>query len=456
MHGLNKLMRLREIIMTTEHYLTEHEKMATTLVGHNIPWLNDLRNQALASFSDLGFPSTRHEAWKYTDTTAIQKQGFKTALKNSRENISIPFHNSLVIKSDTSPLFVFINGHFSPELSHHHGLPTQVIMKSLHSAIEEKTLNLANHLGRYKDQHADGFSALNLAFMQDGIYLELPPNTILDHPIQLLFIVTNPEKIAIYPRNLVLIGENSQVTICESYLSTDKSQYFTNAVTEIVIEKNAIVEHLHLQQESQQAFHISNLHVQQHENSQFTSHVYSFGGMLSRHEIKAQLSAEHAQCTLNGFYFANDRQHTDHHTQIDHLKPNTISNECYKGILNEHARGVFHGKIVVHPQAQKTNARQANNNLLLSENAEINTKPQLEIHADDVKCAHGATAGQLDEQALFYFQSRGIDRETARSLLLYAFANDLIKRVKSKPLQTRLQNILLRQLPAGHDIKEIL
>jgi Fe-S cluster assembly protein SufD len=265
-----------------------------------------------------------------------------------------------------------------------------------------------------------------------------------------------------HPRTLIVAGVNSQATIVESYVSLEDTEkpaaFFTNAVTEAVLAENAVIDHYKIQRESGKAFHIATFQVQQGRSSNFSSHSIALGGSLARNEVNAVLDAEGCECTLNGLYMAGGRQLMDNHTRIDHAKPHGTSHELYKGILDDTARGVFNGKICVHQDAQKTDAKQTNRTLLLSDDAVINTKPQLEIFADDVKCTHGASIGQLAEEAIFYLRSRGIDKEDARSLLTFAFANDIIGRIKIEPIRAQLEKILLagRRLPAGRELEEQL
>ena len=257
-----------------------------------------------------------------------------------------------------------------------------------------------------------------------------------------------------HPRNLVVMAEQSEATLIESYVGLDDADYFTNAVTEISLADNAILKHYKVQQESLNAYHIGSLNAWQGKNSQLESHSVSLGGALVRNDIHSQLDAEGANIVMNGLYMTSGRQHVDNHTRVDHLKPHTYSTENYRGVLNDRSRAVFNGKVVVHKQAQKIDAHQNNANLLLSDDAEIDTKPELEIYADDVKCSHGATVGQLDENMLFYLRSRAIDEETARSLLTYAFADEVISKIEFMPIRNRLEYLVVGQLPDAALIRE--
>jgi Fe-S cluster assembly protein SufD len=300
------------------------------------------------------------------------------------------------------------------------------------------------HLAQYASYRGHAFTALNTAFLEDGAFVSIARGKVVEEPIHLLFLsTTHGEGAVCHPRSLILAGEGSQATVIESYVGTGDDVYFTNAVTEIVAGPAAVVDHYKLQRESEEAFHVATLQVQQARNSTLSSHAVTLGGALVRNEVNAVLDDEGCTCTLNGLYLAAGRQHVDNHTVIDHARPRCTSHELYKGILDGQAHGVFNGKIYVRQDAQKTDAKQTNQTLLLSEDATINTKPQLEIYADDVKCTHGATVGQLDDEALFYLRTRGIDKEAARHLLTYAFANDVISRVKVAPVRAHLEEFFL-------------
>jgi Fe-S cluster assembly protein SufD len=287
-------------------------------------------------------------------------------------------------------------------------------------------------LGRTADYTSNAFTALNTAFLVDGAFVEIASGAIVETPLHLVYISTggSAKETVSHPRTMILAGDNSQGAVVEHYVALDSGKYFTNAVSEVVAGDGAVLSHTKLQQESAAAYHIGSLYVRQGRNSSFNSHSIAIGGTLVRNDITVVLDGEGAECELNGLYVENEAQHVDNHTLIDHARPHGSSRENYKGILDGRSTGVFNGSIVVRKDAQKTDARQSNKNLLLSRDAEINTKPQLEILADDVKCSHGATIGHIDQDAIFYMRSRGIDESTARSLMMYAFCNEIIERVK--------------------------
>jgi Fe-S cluster assembly protein SufD len=319
---------------------------------------------------------------------------------------------------------------------------------SLASALQTDLATVEPHLARFARYDAQPFVALNTALMEDGAFVRIARGVVAEEPIHLLFLTVAEEgPLVTYPRNLILADENSQATIVETYAALDGGVYFNNVVTEIIAAENAVLDHYKIQQESEGAFHIATQQVQQDRDSNFTSHSISLGGALVRNDINAVLNGTGIESTVNGLYLASGRQHVDNHTAIDHAKPHCNSHELYKGILDGHATGVFNGKIFVRPDAQKTDAKQTNQNLLLSADATINTKPQLEIFADDVRCTHGATVGQLDADAIFYLRSRGLGLEEARGLLTYAFASDILERVKVAPLRAELEKQLLSRLP---------
>jgi Fe-S cluster assembly protein SufD len=348
---------------------------------------------------------------------------------------------------------VFVNGFFAPELSALPAPPAGVAVGGLARALETSSEAVEAHLGRHARFEDNPFAALNTAFFRDGAFIALPRNAVLEEPVWLVFLAlaAGGAPAVCYPRNLVVAGRASQATLVEVYAGLGEEAYFTNAVTEIVAEDGAVLDHYKLQQEGPAGFHFADTQVRLGRAGNFASHFVGLGGRWVRNEVRALLDAEGGECTLNGLYLAGGTQHMDNHTVIDHAKPRCASHELYKGILEGKARGVFNGKIYVRQDAQKTDAKQTNQTLLLSDDATINTKPQLEIYADDVKCTHGATVGQLDAEALFYLRSRGVGAEEARALLTYAFANDILGRIKVEPLRERLERSLLAAAPSPEE-----
>ncbi|OGT33414.1 MAG: Fe-S cluster assembly protein SufD [Gammaproteobacteria bacterium RBG_16_51_14] len=435
------------------HYLAEYHRREAS---NNTPWLQEQGLAALEKFRNNGLPTTRQENWKYTDIGALARTGFITA--DARHN-TIEHHrlDAVRIKGLDCYELIFINGQFSPTHTRLEGLPAGVMVESLGRSLPNPSATVREHLNRYADNDNYAFTALNTAFLTDGTLLVIPANAVIEKPVNLLYISNRQDQTLVsHPRNLVILGANSRATLIESYIGLDKAEYFTNTVTEILAGEGASLEHYKIQQESERSFHIGSTHVTQQKDSRYVSHSISLGGALVRNDITATLGGNGSETILNGLYMAGDRQHVDNHTLVNHLQPNTRSEEYYRGVLDGHARGVFNGKIIVHKNAQKTDARQSNANLLLSDNAEVDTKPELEIYANDVKCSHGATVGQLDENMLFYLRSRAIDEETARSLLTYAFADDVIRRITLQPVRDRLEYSVIGRLPDASLIREFV
>jgi Fe-S cluster assembly protein SufD len=359
--------------------------------------LADIRKRAAERFEAHGFPTTKEEEWRFTSVAPIAKAQFPTAPPN-------------------------LNGH------------------SLRSALERDPGLIEEYVGGYASCE-NPFVALNTANFEDGAFLHVAANTVVEEPLWIDFTAV-PDRTT-HPRNLIIVGAGSEVRIVERYRG--RGRYFTNTVTEIIIGENSIVEHVKLQEESLDAFHVATIQVHQSRDSNFKSHNISLGGLLVRNDVNAVLSTG-CESTLNGLYLANGKQHVDNHTALDHAEPHAASHELYKGILDGASSAVFNGKIFVRKDAQKTDAKQTNKNLVLSENSVINTKPELQILADDVRCTHGATVGQLDEEALFYLRARGIDKTDARDLLIYAFARDIIDRIGVPAIREHLEKALFESL----------
>jgi Fe-S cluster assembly protein SufD len=439
------------MIVDIQNYLNDFEQLNKDVKND---WFTEQRQSAINLFKETGFPGTRSENWKYTDTRAIAKKSFSNSNKQT-VSISHDELDAIRFKGLDCHELVFINGIYSKEHSRIDSVSENIIIESMADALSKDSELLAKHLAHYADNNVSPFTALNTAFVQHGTYINIPKNTVIDKPINILYLSkNNAQPFATHPRNLVVMGEHSEATMIESYIGLDDSDYFTNAVTEVSLSTGSILKHYKIQQESLSAYHIGNLNVLQDKDSQFESNSISLGGSLVRNDIHSQLDAEGANIVMNGLFMTDGKQHVDNHTRVDHLKPNTHSTENYRGVLNGKSRGVFNGKVVVHPQAQKIEAHQNNANLLLSDDAEIDTKPELEIYADDVKCSHGATVGQLDQNMLFYLRSRAIDEETARSLLTYAFADEVISNIHFTPVKERLEHLIIGQLPDAELIRE--
>lgn len=426
-----------------KHYVDQFESSKTNR-RKDPSWLKKLRQKAIESFAKQGFPTRKDEDWKLTNVTPIIQTPF---IRDGVYSSLTPKELAPLIFEGTH-LFVFVNGHYVPCFSKRLPLPKGIIIESMWEALKNRPKLLEPHLARYANIQNSSFTSLNTAFMDDGAFIYIPKGTTVEKPLHLLFLSSAGGKsVVCHPRNLVLAEENSQITLIESYEGFSLEPYFTNAVTEIVAGRNSIIRHYKTQDEGLKTFHIGTLHVHQSASSNFTSHNISLGGSLSRTNITTQLDGEGCDCTLNGLYLTNGMQHMDFYTRIDHRKPHGTSRQLYKGILDGKSRGVFNGKVFVQKNANKTDAKQTNKNLLLSDQAEADPTPQLEILADDVKVTHGATVGQLDKEQIFYLCSRGIDKLSAKSILTYAFASDIINRIDNPPVQHRLQDALISHLP---------
>ena len=436
---------------TIQHYLADFKQLQNIKKDD---WFSKQRQSAFNIFQESGFPSTRKENWKYTDVKPIAKNLFSN-IANSNVVISDDEIDAILFKELECVELVFVNGAYSEKYSNIKNLPNELTIKNMANALVDDEDFLKKYLSQYVNDDSSSFTALNTAFIQDGTYINVPSDLILERPISITYISKgNSNVFATHPRNLIFMGENSKATIIENYIGIDDTNYFTNAVTETSLSQGASLEHYKIQQESSNAFHIGNLNTSQDKDSRFESHSISIGGALVRNDINAQLNEEGAEITMNGLYMTDKAQHIDNHTRVDHFKPYTQSNQNYRGVLNGKSRGVFNGKVVVHPQAQKIEAYQNNANLLLSDDAEIDTKPELEIYADDVKCNHGATIGQLDNDMLFYLRSRAVDEQTARSLLTYAFADEIINNISFQSIKNKLEHLIIGRLPDSSLIRE--
>ena len=421
-------------------------------------WLQDLRQNALNRFEALGFPTPRDEEWKYTNVTPLSRQEFRStnSQKTSQTAISSRGEEALqasVIESLVGPRLVFVDGIFSAALSRVENLPKDVELRNFASALQDSP-SLKRRLAAEAKFDDESFVALNTAFMHEGLYAYVPRGVTLAEPVHVLFVSTGDEPPHVtHPRHLIVTEDNAQLTLIEDYVGLGDAKYWTNAVTEVFTEPGSIVDHYKLVRESDEAFHVSNLCVRQSRESKFHSSALSFGGALVRNNVNVVMDDEGVECTLNGLTTIGGRQHVDNHTRIVHAKPRCNSWEVYKNILSDRATGVFNGKIYVNEDAQKTDAKQTNQTLLLSDSAVMNTKPELEIYADDVKCTHGATIGQLDKDALFYLQARGVGAEAARALLTYAFAGDVVDSIRVDALRRTVQGLMLSKLPEQYALE---
>ncbi len=414
------------------------------LPGSALPWVRKLRDKGMEDFRTLGFPATQLENWKYTNVAPIRRIAFEPAAEP-------PLASIPELDSYASPRLVFVNGFFAPALSSVAPAPAAARggihpqLQSLADALRDRARAdvIEKHLGRYAPASDHAFAAWNTAFFTDGAYIEIPGGLVLEQPINLVFVSAGAGKPwACHPRNLIVAGEASQVTFVESFIAAGDLVYLTNTVTEIAAGPGAVIDYCKLQQEACRGFHVAVINAHLDRDASLTSHSISFGGSLVRNDLNVSLDGEGAHCTLNGLFAADGQRFVDNHTQIDHLWPHTSSRELYKGVLAGEAEGVFNGAIVVRERARKTDAVQYSKNLLLSKGAQINTKPQLEIRNNDVRCFHGATIGQVDAEAIFYLKSRGIDDSEAKRILVRGFAAEIAGGIRVAPLREKLERLL--------------
>jgi Fe-S cluster assembly protein SufD len=431
---------MTQVVKEKNTYFSIDNLLAKTSANDHPAWLINLIENAGERYEKLDFPTTRDEEWKYTNIAPILKVPYRQPADHdglTREMVA-PF----TFEESRQSQLVFINGRFSRELSNLSGLPGGIIASNLAQALADKLVS--GYLAAYADYRDDVFTALNTAQISDGAFIYIP--RIVETPIHLLFISKAGEPFVSHPRVLIVAAEGAIASIVESYVSPGEDVYFTNAVTEVYAAQGSVITHYRLQEESERAFHIATTEVFQERESSYSSYAISLGGEIVRHNLNVLLSDERSETTIDGLYVVSGRQHVDNHTSIDHRKPHCTSHQLYKGILDGKSRAVFNGKVFVREGALLTDAHQLNKNLLLSGDATVDTKPQLEIFADDVKCSHGAAVGQLEDEELFYISTRGINPERARALLTYGFAEDVISKIKPRSVREQLDKAVLGKL----------
>lgn len=413
-------------------------------ISMDTPLLSNLREEAIKIFEDEGFPTKKNEDWKYTALNKVIKEDF-SVFANTENPIEYKDVQPYFIHDIDSYKIIFIDGKYASHLSQttHEGidvcLMSAALSKPKYQAVIENYFN--------KIATKNGLNALNTAFCQEGAYIHIKKNKLAERPIQIIHFSTGKEPaLLLQPRNLIVVDENAQVQIIERHQSLTENPTLTNSVTEIFAAKRAIIDYYKVQNDKSEASLIDNTFIEQHQESNVAVHTFSFGGKLTRNNLNFYQKGERIDSTLKGVTIIGNKQHVDHNTLVHHIEPNCESHQDYKGIFGDSAVGVFNGKVVVEKEAQKTNAFQANNNLLVNDKATINTKPQLEIFADDVKCSHGCTIGQLDENAMFYLRARGIPAKEARALLMYAFANNVLESVKIPQLKKRINKLIANKL----------
>ena len=439
-------------LQTGSQYTAEYESVAASLPGQQLPWLTALRAEALARFSRQGFPSPREEEWKYTNVAAIEKKLFKPTATLDVTELDASCLQAYELTDSWK--IVLIDGRFSAEHSSLDGLPDGVMVMNMAEALDTCPELVKSRLGKAVTEADHGFIHFNTAWFTDGLFVRVPEKTVLTKSVQLLHVVTRPDSLAT-TRNIIILDTQAEAKITETFIGLSGAAYLTAAVTEVFVACNAGLNLYKLQSEAGKAFHFGGTYVKQDRDARFKHHSFSFGGLLARNEVHCDLGLA-SECVLNGLYIGVKQQHMDNHTRINHIKPHAISRELYKGVLDQRARGVFQGRVVVFEDAQKTDSEMNNRNLLLSDHAEADTKPQLEIYADDVKCAHGVTVGQLEDKAIFYLQSRGLDEDTARNMLTFAFANEMVDKIDLDNFKTLILSELLKHFSQTGIVSEWL
>jgi Fe-S cluster assembly protein SufD len=426
--------------MSGAAYLTEYSGLAASLPGLDLPWLQGFRKQALQTFGVSGFPGNREEEWRYTNLSALNKTLFAPS---TSQIVDEDWLNQYRLEDAAS--VVLVNGLFSLSLSRLQDLSDKVSVSSLKQALQDNPAWLESRLGQVVTSAEHNLVAFNNAWFADGVVIEVAAKQQLNKPLQILHVVTQADALAA-TRNLLVLNEQAEAEVIETYVGSVDS-YFAASVNECLLGNNAGLTFYKVQLEAEKAQHFGGTYVNQARDSRFNHHNFALGSGLARSDIHCDLDTA-AECSLNGLFVASKRQHIDNHTRINHLKPHGVSREFYKGVLDNKARGVFQGRVVVAEDAQQTDSEMNNRNLLLSADAEVDTKPQLEIYADDVKCSHGVTVGQLEEKSVFYLQSRGLDEEAARNILTFAFANEMVDKVENAELKALLLKELLERFPA--------
>jgi Fe-S cluster assembly protein SufD len=421
-------------------YAAEYSNIAPILCGQSLLWLEEQRLKALSQFSEQGFPSSHEEEWRYTNVSAIEKKKFSPTINKTKNLVDIEWLKLYQLQEAWS--VVLVDGHFSAELSSLEDLPVDVLVMGMADALQKLPETLENYINQAVTIDENSFIAFNTAWFTDGLFVSVNAKRILEKPIQVLHVATQQDVLAA-TRTVIILDKMAEASIIETYVGYDNA-YLSSTVTEVFVGQNAHLTLYKMQCESEKAYHFGGIYVKQDRDAHFTHHNFAFGALLARSDIHTDL--DHAsECELNGLYLGVKRQHIDSHTRINHIKPHGISRELYKGVLDDRARGVFQGRVIVAKDAQQTDSQMNNRYLLLSDDAEADSKPQLEIYADDVKCGHGVTVGQLDEKSIFYLQSRCIDEEAARNILTFAFANEMVDRVKIKVLHEMiLEQVLIR------------
>ncbi len=436
---------MQKVVKETNYGAAFRESFAR----EEITWLKILRENAFEFFTENGFPTVKNEEWKYTNVAPIGREIFEIGNDKAIDAEKI---GELFSKTENENRVVFVNNKLNQELTNISDLPDGAKILNLNEAIRNEIFSpiVRENLGKSIDAETNGFTALNTAFIEEGVFIFVPKNTKIETPIHLIFITD--ENTASFPRVFLIAERGSEAILIESYLRTAEMKYLIDSVIEIVLEDDAKLKHLRVQRESHDAFHVGTTAVNLNRASVYDSTNITLGAKLSRHDVRVKFNAEGAECFVDGLYMVGGEQHADTHSVIDHALPNCLSHQTYKGIVDGKARAVFNGKVFVRENASGTDAQQSNKNLLLSNDARVDTKPQLEIFNDDVKCAHGATVGQLEEEELFYLLSRGLNEQLARNLLTYGFAEEIINKIEIESIKKQLDEAVLNRLNANLEI----
>jgi Fe-S cluster assembly protein SufD len=434
----------------TDRYLAEFESLERRTATHTPAWLTELRRAAMERFVERGFPTMRDEDWRYTNLAALAATPFRVAGSAAADAVLTEMVQRSVIGPSAWPRLVFVDGRHAPRHSLARPLPGGARLSSLAEAMRGDQELIERHLARPARWESDVFAALNTAFIEDGALLHVPDEAMLTAPIELVFLTTQAGVLS-QPRILIVAGPHSRFTVVERYLGLTDQAGFVNAISELAIGPGASVDHYVLQEQSAATFHMAGIHAALERDSTFATCEATFGALLARTTLEVRFGGEGGRASLAGLYVTGGRQHVDHHVTVDHAVPRCSSRQLYKGVLDGSARAVFDGRVIVRPNAQKTDAAQTNKHLLLSDAVEVDSKPRLEIFADDVKCTHGAAEGQLAPEAIFYLRSRGLDEGSARRLLTLGFVREVVDRITVEPIQRYLDRALEARL--GKEIR---
>jgi Fe-S cluster assembly protein SufD len=429
----------------TDRYLAEFESLERRSATRTPAWLAELRRAAMDRFVERGLPTTRDEDWRYTNLAALAATPFRAASPAAPDAVSTEMVQRSVIGPSAWPRLVFVDGRHAPKHSLAQPLPGGARLSSLAEAMIDDHELIERHLARYARWESDVFAALNTAFVEDGALLHMPAEAVLTAPIELVFLTTHAGVVS-QPRILIVAGPHSRFTVVERYVGLTDQACFVNATSELAVGPGASVDHYVLQEQGAATFHMAGIHAALERDSAFSTCEATFGARLARTTLGVRFGGEGGRASLTGFYVTGGRQHVDHHVTVDHAVPRCSSRQLYKGVLDGSARAVFDGRVIVRPNAQKTDAAQTNKHLLLSDGVEVDSKPRLEIFADDVKCTHGAAEGQLAPEALFYLRSRGLNDGSARRLLTLGFVREVVDRIAVEPIQSYLDRLLEARL----------